>query len=137
MVIRNFLDIDIEQASKLAKLTWGDFYTEESDELQRFIYDFMVQYYDLNREYSFSIVEDDLKGFLLGVTKKDSYKSLNFKEKVKALKSEQERKIAFDLFNYLEMCGNEVKNIINDDDIILGLFVSIKKGCGKLVKKKI
>lgn len=137
MIIRKFLDIDIEQASILAKLTWGDFYTEESDELQRFIYDFMVQYYDLNREYSFSIVEDDLKGFLLGVTKKDSYKSLNFKEKVKVLKREQERKIAFDLFNYLEMCGNEVKNIINDDDIILGLFVSIKKGCGKQLLSKL
>ncbi len=131
MHLRNFTDKDILQASKLAKLTWGDFYTHESEELQNLIYSFMVEYYDINREYSFSIVEDDLKGFLLAFCKTDSFKPKDFDKRVNALKDKAEQKIACDLFNYLEVCGNELKNIINDNDIILGLFVSIQKGCGK------
>jgi len=137
MYIRKFADSDIFQASKLAKLTWGDFYTHESEELQNLIYSFMVEYYDLNREYSFSIIEDGLKGFLLAFRKKDIYRPVGFTDKVKTLKYENEQKIAFDLFNYLETCGNELKNLINDDDIILGLFVSIQKGGGKRLLSKL
>lgn len=57
--------------------------------------------------------------------------------RVKALKHKTEQEIAFDLFNYLEVCGKELKNIINNDDIILGLFVSIQKGCGKQLLSKL
>lgn len=46
MHVRNFTDKDIVQASKLAKLTWGDFYAHESENLQNLIYSFMVEYYD-------------------------------------------------------------------------------------------
>lgn len=137
MHIRNFTDKDIVQASKLAKLTWGDFYAHESENLQNLIYSFMVEYYDLNREYSFSIVENDLKGFLFAFCKTDSYKPKDFDKRVNALKDKAEQKIAFDLFNYLEVCRNELKNIINDNDIILGLFVSIQKGCGKQLLAKL
>lgn len=137
MHVRNFTDKDIIQASKLAKLTWGNFYTQESEELQNLIYSFMVEYYDLNREYSFSILDNQLKGFLLAFCKTDSYKPKDFGERVNALKEKAEQKIAFDLFNYLEICGNELKNIINYDDIILGLFVSIQKGCGKQLLAKL
>lgn len=37
----------------------------------------------------------------------------------------------------LEICGKELKNIIKNDDIILGLFVSIQKGCGKQLLSKL
>lgn len=137
MIIKQFEDNDIERASQLAKLTWGDFYTQESIELQRFIYNFMVQYYDLNREYSFSIVEDELKGFLLAFCKTDFYNLNGFEKRLKLLKDKNEQKIALDLFNYLETCGKEVKNIMTDDDIFLGLFVSIQKGCGKKLLLKL
>lgn len=137
MYIRNFENIDIEKASELSQLTWGDFYTNESEKLQKLIYSFMVEYYDLNREYSFSILEDELKGFLLAFCKTDCYKLKDFDERVKALKEKTEQKIAVDLFNYLEFCGKKLKSIINDDDVILGLFVSIKKGCGKQLLAKL
>lgn len=137
MTIKQFENIDIKQASKLAKLTWGDFYTQESAELQTFIYNFMVEYYDLNRKYSLSIFNEDLKGFLLAFTKDDRYNSENFENKVKILKNEKEQQIALDLFNYLETCGKEVKTIMTDDDIFLGLFVSIQKGCGKKLLSKL
>lgn len=137
MHIRTFADTDITQASKLAKLAWGDFYTQESEELQNLIYNFLVEYYDLNRKYSFSILDDELKGFLLAFTKNNIYKPAKFKDKLKFLKSEAEQKIAIELFNYLETCGNELKNIVNYDDIILGLFISVKKGCGKQLLAKL
>lgn len=137
MHIRRFTDLDVMEASKLAKLTWGDFYTEQSEELQNLIYSFMVKYYDLNREYSFSIIEDDLKGFLLAFCKTDCYRPKDFDEQINALKNKTEQKIVYDLLNYLEICGRELKNIINDDDIILGLFVSIQKGCGKKLLGKL
>lgn len=132
MDIRNFENNDINDACVLAKLTWGDFYTQESNELQNFIYSFMVKYYDLNRKFSFSaIAEEKLKGFILAFTKDDKYNSESFKNEVLELKDKAEQKIALDLFDYLETCGKETKNIMNNDDIMLGLFVSIQKGCGK------
>lgn len=137
MLIRQFANSDIIQASKLAKLTWGDFYTQESKELQNLIYSFMVEYYDLNREYSFSIFENELKGILLAFCKTDSYKPTDFNNRVKALKNKNEQEIAFNLFNYLEICGKELKSVTNEDDIILGLFVSIQKGCGKQLLAKL
>ncbi len=128
MLIRNFQDTDILEASKLAKLTWGDFYTEEPPELQKIIYDFMIEYYDRNRNYSFSIIENGLKGFILAFTKNDKYtKQPDFNGE----------KIAQDLFNYLELCGKEVENIMEADDIMLGLFVSIQKGCGRQLLQKL
>lgn len=137
MEIRGFQNSDIQDASKLSKLTWGDFYLHESNELQSMIYSFMVEYYDLNRQYSFSIVEDGLKGFILAFKKSDSYRGNFFNASVRSLSSEKERKIAIDLFNYLETCEREVKSIMTENDIMLGLFVSIQKGCGKKLLSKL
>ena len=136
MAVREFQDIDLKQASKLAKLTWGDFYANESTRIQNFIYSFMVEYYDLNRKYSFSITDEELKAFLLAFTPQDSYMGSNFEDKIKLL-TNKEQKTAIELFEYLEVCGNNIKNIINHDDIILGLFVSTKKGCGKQLLAKL
>lgn len=137
MLIKNFTDSDILQASKLSQLTWGNFYTNESNELQNLIYETMVEYYDINRKYSFSITDTELKGFLLAFKKNDFHKLPNFERKAKALKNKNEQKIAIDLINYLESSENELKEFITDNDIIIGLFVSIKKGCGKLLLSKL
>lgn len=136
MIIRYFEDSDIVEASRLAKLTWGDFYTNESPKLQNFIYSFMVEYYDLNRKYSLSIIDKELKGFLLAYTQNDKYIAANFEDKVQLLANKNEQQTAIELFNYLETCGNSLKNIMGNNDIILGLFISIKKGCGKMLLSK-
>ena len=134
MIIRKFNDSDIKRAGELSALTWGDFFIHESQELQAFIYSFMIEYYDLNRDFSFSILDDnELKGFLLAFKKDDYYASQNFSNKIVSLKNEVEQKIALDLFHYLESCGKEVKSRMGNDDIMLGLFVSIQKGCGKML----
>ena len=85
MIVENFADKDVEAASKIAHLVWGDLYTHESKKLQKLIYDFMVKYYDLNRKYSFALHNDDFKGFILTNTKFDKNDSLNsFKEEAKS-----------------------------------------------------
>lgn len=138
MIIRNFEDKDIEQASKIAYLVWGDLYTSESQELQKLIYDFMIEYYDLNRKYSFSICDKDFKAFLLASLKNDINNSQkDYRHKILKLRNEKEQKIAFELLEYLEHCGQEVKTIMSDDDIMLNLFISCQKGCGKLLLEKL
>lgn len=138
MIIRNFEDKDIEQASKIAYLVWGDLYTSESQELQKLIYDFMIEYYDLNRKYSFSICDKDFKAFLLAGLKNDINNSQkDYRHKILKLRNEKEQKIAFELLEYLEHCGQEVKTIMSDDDIMLNLFISCQKGCGKLLLEKL
>ena len=138
MVIKNFENSDIENASKVAHLVWGDLYSHESIELQKLIYDFMVSYYDLNREYSFSVFDDGFKGFLLASLKNDCNESQKkFKDELQKLENEQEQKIGFELLDYLDSCGQEVKKVMNDDDIVLNLFISRQKGCGKALLEKL
>ena len=112
MAVRKFKSIDILEACKLAKLTWGDFYAKESISLQNFIYSFMVEYYDLNRKYSFSITDEELKAFLLAFTPQDSYKGSNFEDKIKLL-TNKEQKTAIELFKYLEVCGGTSRGADN------------------------
>lgn len=137
-MIRNFEDSDIIEASAVSHLTWGDMYTHESSELQNLIYEFMVEYYDLNRKFSFSILDENYKGFLLAAKKDDKNDSFGLlKERVAQLKDIKDQKIALELYDYLEACGKEVKRNMNDDDVMLGLFVSVQKGCGKMLLTKL
>ena len=138
MIIRNFEDKDIELASKITHLVWGDLYTNESEELQKLIYDFMIVYYDLNRKYSFSVLNEDLKAFLLSGLKNDKNNSQEtYKQKILKLSDEKEQKIAMELLEYLEYCGQEVKSLMNDNDVMLNLFISRQKGCGKFLLEKL
>ena len=138
MIIRNFEDKDIELASKITHLVWGDLYTNESEELQKLIYDFMIAYYDLNRKYSFSALDEDLKAFLLSSLKNDKNNSQEiYKQKILKLSDEKEQKIAMELLEYLEYCGQEVKSLMNDNDVMLNLFISRQKGCGKFLLEKL
>ncbi len=138
MLIRPFQDEDIADACNISHLTWGEFYTSESNELQNLIYKFMVEYYDLNREFSFSCIDDGYKGFLLAAHRGDTNNSYQkLKVGVESLADEKERKIALELFDYLETCGKSVKEIMTEDDIMLGLFVSIQRGCGKKLLEKL
>lgn len=137
-MIRNFENSDIVEACAVSHLTWGDFYTDESDELQNIIYEFMVEYYDLNREFSFSCIDDGFKGFILAACKGDKNNSFEtLSSRVQSLKNEKEQKTALELFEYLEACGRSVKSEMNADDVMLGLFVSLQRGCGRKLFEKL
>ena len=47
MIVRNFKNSDIEEASQITHLVWGDLYANESKTLQQIIYDFTLEYLSL------------------------------------------------------------------------------------------
>ncbi len=137
MIVRNFTDNDVEGASKISHLVWGDLYEKESCELQKLIYDFTLEYYYLNNTFSFALDENGLKGLVFASLKTDKNGSVeNFKTKIKDL-SDNDRIIALNLLDYVENTGREVKNAMGDDDLMMGLFISTQKGGGRMLLSKL
>lgn len=133
MIIRNFQDEDIKTAIKFSHLVWGNFYESENSKIQNLIYEFTVKYYDLNRNFSYSILSDEeVKGFLFAANKQDENESKKIlDEMINSLDNKQQTRVLSDMYNFLQKCGYETKNPMNEDDIMLGLFVSTQKGGGK------
>ncbi len=137
MIVRNFTDKDVEEASKISHLVWGDLYKKESCELQKLIYDFTLEYYYLNNSFSFALDDNGLKGIVFASSKHDKNNSVeNFTTKVQSL-SDNDKIIALNLLDYVETTGREVKNIMNEDDLMMGLFISTQKGGGKMLLAKL
>lgn len=137
MIVRNFADINIEEASKITHLVWGDLYTNESKEFQKIIYDFTLKYYYLNKTFSFALDDAGLKGLVFASLKKDKNNSVeNFKTKIQDL-SDDDRIVALNLLDYVENTGREVKNAMGEDDLMMGLFISTQKGGGRMLLSKL
>ena len=71
MIVRKFLDSDIEDASKITHAVWGNLYANNSCDLQKFIYDFTLEYYYLNKKFSFVLYDDILCGLIFASLKTD------------------------------------------------------------------
>ena len=137
MIVRNFTDKDIEEASKITHLVWGDLYSKESAKLQKLIYDFTLEYYYLNKTFSFALDDAGLKGLVFASLKKDKNNSVeNFKTKIQDL-SDDDRIVALNLLDYVENTGREVKNAMGEDDLMMGLFISTQKGGGRMLLSKL
>lgn len=137
MIVRNFKNRDIEEASQITHLVWGDLYAKESKKLQQIIYDFTLEYYYLNETFSFALDENGLKGFVFAASKKDKNESINtFKTRINTL-NEKDKITALNLLDYVESTGNEVKSVMSEDDLMMGLFISTQKGGGKMLLSKL
>ena len=137
MIIRNFKNSDIEEAEKITHLVWGDLYANENSRLQKLIYDFTLEYYYLNETFSFALDENGLKGFVFAALKKDKNNSSEkFKTKINTL-NEQDKITALNLLYYVESTGKEVKGVMNENDLMMGLFISTQKGGGKMLLSKL
>ena len=44
---------------------------------------------------------------------------------------------AFNFLDYVENTGKEVKTIMNEDDLMMGLFISTQKGGGRMLLSKL
>ena len=71
MGIRAFQESDIEAAGQMAHDIWAYELEGTRPELNRFIHEYLVRYYDVNRHSSFSVVDDGLDAFLLAGLKAD------------------------------------------------------------------
>ena len=137
MIVRNFLNSDIEKASQITHTVWGDLYAYENVDLQKLIYDFTLEYYYLNKNFSFALDENGLCGLLFASLKTD--KNLvtdEYKNKISTF-NKKGRKTILNLFDYVENTGKEVKKVMNDDDLMMGLFISTQKGGGKMLLSKL
>ena len=137
MIVRNFTDKDVEEASKISHLVWGNLYTKEGSQLQKLIYDFTLEYYYLNSIFSFALDNNGLKGLVFASLKKDKNNSVeNFKTKIQDL-SDNDKITALNLLDYVENTGREVKNAMGEDDLMMGLFISTQKGGGRMLLSKL
>lgn len=137
MIVRNFLNSDIEKASQITHTVWGNLYVDESADLQKLIYDFTLEYYYLNKNFSFALDDDGLCGLIFASSKTDeNLVTDEYKNKISSF-NEKDRKTALNLFDYVENTGKEVKKVMNNDDLMMGLFISRKKGGGKMLLSKL
>lgn len=127
MIVRNFLNSDIEKASQITHTVWGNLYASESADLQKLIYDFTLEYYYLNKNFSFTLDDNGLCGLIFASSKTDeNLVTDKYKNRISSF-NEKDRKTALNLFDYVENTGKEVKKVMNDDDLMMGLFISRKK----------
>ncbi len=137
MIVRNFSDSDIEASSKITHTVWGDLYANQNDELQKLIYEFTLRYYYLNKNYSFALQDENLCGLIFASLKTDENSVIEeYKNKIATL-NDNDKKVTQNLFDYVENAGKEVKKAMNDDDLMMGLFISRKKGGGKILLSKL
>ena len=62
MLIRKFQETDVHAAGQMAYDTWSYELDGVGNDLNRFIHEYMVRYYDTNRQYSFSLVDQFQNG---------------------------------------------------------------------------
>lgn len=137
MEIKLFKNLNIDEAKVLTKLVWGDFFENESQELQKIIYNFTFEYYDLNRNFSFAISDEKLDAFLLSYRKADkNNKYEEYIEKIKIYNQIEQKKL-LEVFKFVDFSSKKVKNLMSENDILIGLFVSLKKGCGGELLKEL
>lgn len=137
MIVRNFLNNDIEKASKITHTVWGNLYADENADLQKLIYDFTLEYYYLNENFSFALDENGLCGLIFASFKTDKNSAIEkYKNKISSL-NEKDIKTALNLFAYVENTGKEVKKVMNDNDLMMGLFISQQKGGGRMLLSKL
>ena len=117
MIVRKFLDSDIEDASKITHAVWGNLYANNSCDLQKFIYDFTLEYYYLNKKFSFVLYDDILCGLIFASLKTDRNSTIEKYNNKILLLNEKDKQIALNLFEYVENAGKE-ESLISTDKII-------------------
>lgn len=131
MLIRKFLEEDVPAAGQMAYDTWSYELDGVGHDLNRFIHEYLVRYYDTNRQYSFSVVDQSLNAFLLAGFKTDSPGCSGWFENTLSRFSAEEKTVALEYRDYLSRNGNAVKKYMRHTDIMMGLFISNGGGTGR------
>lgn len=133
MGIRAFQEDDITVAGQMAYEVWSYELGGIRPELNRFIHEYLVRYYDINRRLSFSVVSDGLDAFLLAGYKTDRNSYDDWFSQKLSLFSAKERKIIQEYKNYLTRNGDAVRKFMGERDVQMGLFMSRVGGAGKML----
>lgn len=134
MEVRQFEEKDIKEAGRLAYEYWSEELPDSEEQIKRIIYEYMVRYYDRNRELSFSVtVNGELNGFLLAFQQSDNNRNRKWLLSELEPFSPEKQKLALEYERYYQHNGAKTKEYLAENDALVGLFVSNRRGCGKLL----
>lgn len=131
-MIRTFSNSDIITASQISYDFWANSF-EQSKKVKQIIYEFLVKFYFTNPNYSFCFSDECVNAFILsGFICDEGCIDEELKNKIKNLSPKD--KIQFDeLKEYLLYNKELLKEYVSQNDLIINLFISRKKGCGKIL----
>lgn len=132
MLIRNFTDNDIKPATSMSMMSWAWELEGYEPAFREFIYEYIVRYYDLNREFSLSYEDaDGVQAILLAGRNGDSNPSADWFNRRCGNFDGARQKIARQYKAYLEYNSKTLKPYVGECDLLMNLFISRKPGCGK------
>ena len=132
ITIERFTYNDIEEATRLTLLTWGEEMALENEKLKSVLYESMVRYYFRSSEFSYKMVDEDnsTQGFLLAapLTARDNSQGWLLEQLQDFRLDEQD--LVYNYLRYLSYNGQQVRKLAQADDLLLCLFLSRKPGVG-------
>ncbi|MCZ4053155.1 GNAT family N-acetyltransferase [Oxalobacter sp. OxGP1] len=131
MGIRQFTEQDIVPAGQMAYDVWSYELDGVGDAFNRFIHEYLVRYYDVNRHYSWCVDEGGLDAFLLAGCKTDVGSCDTWFSHGLSGFSREERKIALQYRDYLARNSHAVRRFMTGNDVQMGLFMSRVSGTGR------
>lgn len=132
ITIERFTYNDIEEATRLTLLTWGEEMALANEKLKAVLYESMVRYYFRSSEFSYKMVDEDgpMQGFLLAapLTARDNSQGWLLEQLQDFRLDEQD--LVYNYLRYLSYNGQQVRKLAQADDLLLCLFLSRKPGVG-------
>ena len=132
ITIERFTYNDIEEATRLTLLTWGEEMALANEKLKAVLYESMVRYYFRSSEFSYKMVDEDnsTQGFLLAapLTARDNSQGWLLEQLQDFRLDEQD--LVYNYLRYLSYNGQQVRKLAQADDLLLCLFLSLKPGVG-------
>ena len=133
ITIERFTYNDIEEATRLTLLTWGEEMALANEKLKAVLYESMVRYYFRSSEFSYKMVDEDnsMQGFLLAapLTARDNSQGWLLEQLQDFRLDEQD--LVYNYLRYLSYNGQQVRKLAQADDLLLSLFFSRKPGAGR------
>ena len=132
ITIERFTYNDIEEATRLTLLTWGEEMALANEKLKTVLYEAMVRYYFRSSEFSYKMVDEDnsTQGFLLAapLTARDNSQGWLLEQLQDFRLDEQD--LVYNYLRYFSYNGQQVRKLAQADDLLLCLFLSRKPGVG-------
>lgn len=132
ITIARFTSNDITEAVPLTLLTWGEEMALANEQLKKVLYEAMVRYYFRSEEFSYKLVDENgaMQGFLLAAPICARDNSQQWLQEQLQIFSSEEQDLVYNYLRYLSYNGQQVRQVAQDKDLLLCLFLSRKPGVG-------
>ena len=136
--IQNFTLSDVPTAAHLTKLTWGDELPLTNEALKNGLYEAMVRYYFRSTEFSFKLTDaEGMQGFLLAAPLAARDHSQDWLKQVLVQFNGEEQDLVYNYLRYLSYNGQRVRELAQENALLLCLFLSRKAGVGSALLRQV